>query len=76
MYLTLPELFMDGRDWLTLASRSLLYRYVNVLYMRTVFLVLQIFCHAWSPVVTLSHELIYILGYDMYTVSVTLVNAI
>jgi hypothetical protein len=62
-------------DSLTLASLTLLYRYVNVLYMRTVFLVLQIFCHAWSRLVTFGHELLYIHDFDMYTVSMTLVDA-
>jgi predicted tellurium resistance membrane protein TerC len=65
---------MDGHDSLTLTSLSLLYRYVNVLYMRTLFLVLQRFCHAWSRLITICHKLIYIIGYDLYTVSMSLVN--
>jgi hypothetical protein len=66
---------MDGHDSYTLTSLSLLYRFVNVLYVRTLFLLLNTFCHAWSRLVTLCHELLYILGFDLYTVSMTLVDA-
>jgi hypothetical protein len=66
---------MDGHDSLTFTSLSLLYRYENVLFMRTLFLLLNTFCHAWFRQVTLCHELHYILFFDLYTVSMTLVDA-
>jgi hypothetical protein len=68
-------LIMDGHDSLTVTSLSLLLRYVNDLYMWTLFLLLNTFCYSWSRIVTLCHELLYILGFDLYTVSVTLVDA-
>jgi hypothetical protein len=61
---------MNGHDPLTMTSLSL-YLFVNVLYMRTLILLLNTFWHAWSRVVTLCHELHYILGFDLYTVSMT-----
>jgi hypothetical protein len=66
---------MDGHDSLTLTSLPLLYPYVNVLYMPTLFLLLKAFCHALSRLIALCHELLYILGLDLYTVSMTLVDA-
>jgi hypothetical protein len=71
MYLLLRGLFMDGHDSLTLTSLSLIYRYDNILYMRSLFLLLNMFYRAWSRLVTFCHELLYILGFDLYTVSVT-----
>jgi hypothetical protein len=53
MYLMLPGLFMDGHSPLSLASLSLLYRFVNVLYIWTLFYLLNTFCHASSRLVTL-----------------------
>jgi hypothetical protein len=70
MYLMLRGLFVDGHDPLTLTSLSL-YRFDNVLYMRTVHLLLNTFSHAWSRLVTLYHELLYIHVFDLYTVSET-----
>jgi hypothetical protein len=66
---------MDGHETYTFTSMSLLYRFVKVLYLRTLFILLNTFCHAWSRLVTLCHELLYILGFDLYTVSVILVDA-
>jgi hypothetical protein len=66
---------MDGHDPLTLTSLSLLYLFVNVVYVRNLFLLLNTFCHAWSRLVTICHELLYILGFDLYTVAMTLVYA-
>jgi hypothetical protein len=66
---------MEGHDSLTLTSLSLLYRYDNVLYMRSLFLLLNTFCHAWSRLVTLCQQLLFTLGSDLYTVSMTLVDA-
>jgi hypothetical protein len=68
-------LVMDGHISLTLTSLSLLYRLVNVLYIWTLFLLLNTFCHAWSRLVTLCQELLYIFSFDLYTVSMTLVDA-
>jgi hypothetical protein len=67
MYLMLRQLFMVGHDSYTLTSLSLLYRFVNIIYVRTLFLLQNTFCHAWSHLVTLCHELFYILGFDLYT---------
>jgi hypothetical protein len=64
---------MDGHDPLTSTSLSL-YRFVNVLYIWTLFLLLNTYCHVWSRLVTICHELLYILGFDLYTVSMTLVD--
>jgi hypothetical protein len=68
-------LVMDSHTSLTLISLSLIYRLVTVLYLWSLFLLLNTFCHAWSRLVTLCQELLYILGFDMYTVSMTLVHA-
>jgi hypothetical protein len=68
-------LVMDGHTSLNLTSLSLLYRLVNVLYIWTLFLLLNTFCHTWSRLVTLCHELLYNLGFDLNTVSMTLVDA-
>jgi hypothetical protein len=68
-------LIMDVHDSLTFTFLSLLYRFVNVLYVRTLILLLNTFCHAWSRLITLCHELHFILGFDLYTVSMTLVDA-
>jgi len=57
---------------------TLLERYVNVFYMRTLYIQLNTFftpVYAWLRLVTLCHELLYFLGFDLYTVSMTLVDA-
>jgi hypothetical protein len=59
MCLILCGLDMDGHDSLTLTSLSLLYRFVNVLYVRTLFLLLNTFCHAWYHLFTLSRMTIF-----------------
>jgi hypothetical protein len=71
----LRGLVIDCHASLTLTSLSLLYRLVNVLYMWTLFLLLNTFFHAWSRLVRLFRDIIYILGFDLYTVSMTLVDA-
>jgi len=68
MYHILRCLVMDGHASLSLTSLSLLYRFVNVLYLRTLFLLLNTFCHGLS-------RILYIVGFDLYTVSMTLVYA-
>jgi hypothetical protein len=75
MYLILRCLVMDGHASLSLTSLSLLYRFVNVLYIWTLFLLLNTSCYEWSRIITLCHELLYILGFDLYSVSMTLVDA-
>jgi hypothetical protein len=67
---------MDGHASLSLTSLSLLYRFVNDLYVWTLFLLLNTFCHEWSRLVTHSQRLLYILGFDLHTVSMTLVDEI
>jgi hypothetical protein len=67
-----------GYGWyasLRVTSLSLLYRIVNVVYIWTLFSMLNPFCHEWSRLVTLCHELLYFLGFDLCTVSMTLVDA-
>jgi hypothetical protein len=54
-----------------LSSLSLLYLYVNV---ESIFTNDQL-CHTLPRQVTLIHELLYILGFDLYTVSMTIVEA-
>jgi hypothetical protein len=68
-------LFTDDHTSLTLTSLSLLYRFANVLNIWTLFLLLYTFCHELTRLLTLCHELINILGFDLYTVSMTLVDA-
>jgi hypothetical protein len=75
MYLMLGGLDMDCHDLSTLNCLSLLYRFDNVLYVQTLFLLQKTFCHAWSHLVTLSQELLYILGFDLYTVCMCLFDA-
>jgi hypothetical protein len=75
MYRMLCGLVMDGHDPLTLTSLSLLYRFVNVLYFWTLFLLLNTYYNVWSRLVTLCDELLFILGMDLYTVSMLLVDA-
>jgi hypothetical protein len=48
-------------------------RYFSIL-LDSIFTAQHVF-HAWSRLVTLCHELLFILGFDLYTVSVTLVDA-
>jgi hypothetical protein len=75
VYIMLRELFMDGHDSYTLTSLSLLYRFVYILHVRTLFLVLNTFIHAWYRLYTLCQDLLYILGFDLYTVSMNLIDA-
>jgi hypothetical protein len=74
MYLMLRGLFTDDLDPYTFISLSLLYGFVKFLYVRTLFLLLNTFFHAWSRLVTLCHGLLYIVGFDLYNVSITLVD--
>jgi hypothetical protein len=67
----LRDFVIDGHDTITLTSLSPLYRFVNVLNIWSLFLLLNTFCQAWSRIVTLCHELLYILGFDLYTVPMT-----
>jgi hypothetical protein len=60
---------IEGHSSLTLTSLSLIYRLVNFLNVWSLFLLLKMFYHAWSRLATHCHELLYILGFDLYTVS-------
>jgi hypothetical protein len=75
IYLILRVSVMDVHASLTFTSLSLEYRFVNVLYIWRLFLLLNTFCDAWSRLVTLCHEFHYILGFDLYADSMTLVDA-
>jgi hypothetical protein len=68
-------LFTDVQTKFTLNSLKILYVLVNVLYIWPLFLLLNMFFHACSRLVTLCQELLYILGFDLYTVCMTLVDA-
>jgi hypothetical protein len=72
MYLKRRGLVMDGHAWLT-------YDYsVTIITLRLCSLHAEsIFNaeHVFTRMVTLCHELLYILGFDLYTVSMTLVDA-
>jgi hypothetical protein len=76
MYHISRGLVMDGHVSLRLSYLSLLYHFVNVLYILTLFELLYTLCHEWSRLVTLCHELLYILCFDLYTMCMTLVDAI
>jgi hypothetical protein len=76
MYFMLYGLFFDYNDSITLISMSLLYPYDNYLYMRSPFLLLKTFYNAWSQLVTICHELLNNLSFYLYTVCMTLVDAI
>jgi hypothetical protein len=66
MYLILFGLVFDCHDSLSLTSMSLLYRYDNVLSLRSLFFLLNTFYYAWSRLVTIYHELLYILSFYLY----------
>jgi hypothetical protein len=74
MYLMWRGFVIDGHTSLTLASLLLLHCFVNVLTSGH-FLLMNTSCHAWSRLVTLCHELHYIHGFVLYSVSMTLVHA-
>jgi hypothetical protein len=61
---------MDGHASFTLSSLSLLYRYVNV---KSIFTAEHVLTRMFTPS-QLCHELLYILGFELYTVSMTLVD--
>jgi hypothetical protein len=67
----LRDLVMDYHDTYTLTSLSLLYLLVIFLFIWTLFLLLNTFCHAWSRLVTLCNELLCIIRFDIYTVDAT-----
>jgi hypothetical protein len=75
MYLILRVSVMDDHVSLTFTCLSLGYRFVNVLHIWSLFFLLNTFCHAWSGLVSLCHEFHYILGFDLYADSITLVDA-
>jgi hypothetical protein len=69
MYLMLRGVIMDFQNSLNLTSLSLLYRFVNILYIWTLFLLLNTFWHESTRLVTLCNELLLIVSFDLYTVS-------
>jgi hypothetical protein len=75
MYLMLRGSVTDGHDSLSFTSLSLINLFVNVVYVRTLILLMNTFCHAWSRHDTLRLELHYIVVFDLYAVSMTLVDA-
>jgi hypothetical protein len=68
-------LVMDGHNSLSLTTLSLLYSYANVLHIWILFLLLNSFWHEWSRLVTICLELLYIISFDLYTVSQTFFDA-
>jgi hypothetical protein len=66
MYLIMRVSVMDDHASLTFTPLSLEYRFVNDLYIWSLLFLLNMFCHARSRLVTLCHELHYILGLDLY----------
>jgi hypothetical protein len=75
IYLMLLGIVIGGHASLTLTSVSLLYCFVNVLNIWSLFFLLNMFCHAQSHLVTHCYELICILCFDLYTVCMNLVDA-
>jgi hypothetical protein len=69
-------LLMHGHDSLTLNSLLLLYCFANVLYMLSLFLLLNSFYNTLTRLITICHELLYILSFYLYTVCMILVDAI
>jgi hypothetical protein len=61
---------MDGHASFTLSSLSLLYRYVNV---ESILTAEHVLSRMFMPSLTLP-ELLYILGFDLHTVYLTLVD--
>jgi hypothetical protein len=66
---------MDDHNLLSLTSISLLYHFVNVLYNWIIFLLLNTFWQEWPRLVTLCNELPYIISFDLYSLSMTLIDA-
>jgi hypothetical protein len=69
MYLLFRALVMDGHNSFSLTSLSLLYRFVNILYIWTLFLLQNTFWHEWTRLLTLCKEFLYIISFDLYSVS-------
>jgi hypothetical protein len=63
---------MDGHNSLNLTSLTLLYRFVIILYIWTIFLLLNTFWHERTCLVTHCNDLHYIISFDLHTVSMTL----
>jgi hypothetical protein len=57
------------------ATESLLHRFANVLHIWTLFLLLITFLHEWSRLVTFCNELLYIISFHLFTVSMTIFDA-
>jgi hypothetical protein len=63
MYHMLRQMFMDGHDSYTLTSLSLLYLFVNILYVRTLVFTAE---HVLSRMVSPSHALSRITLYSRF----------
>jgi hypothetical protein len=68
MYIMLRGLIMNCHNSLNLTSLSPLYRFVNILYIWTLFLLLNTFYHKSTRLLTLCNELLYIISFDLFTV--------
>jgi hypothetical protein len=66
---------VDVHNLLSLTSLSLLYCFVNVLYIWTLYLLVNTFWQEWSRIVTLCNELLHIISFELYTLSMTLLDA-
>jgi hypothetical protein len=75
MQIMLHGFAMDDHNSLSLTSLTLLYSFVNVLYIWTLILLLNMFCHDWSRLVTFCNELTNIISFDLHTVSKSFFNA-
>jgi hypothetical protein len=76
MYHMLRRLFMDDHDSYTIISLSLLYSFVKCsLHADSIFTPEHVLSRMVSPSLALLLITLYILGFDLYTVSTTLVDA-
>jgi hypothetical protein len=72
-YITSFDLYILSMTLLDVTEHNLsdsLFRYIW-----TLFLLLNTFWHEWSRLVKHCNELVYIISFDMYTVSMTLFDA-
>jgi hypothetical protein len=71
----LRVLIMDVHNSLNLTFLSLQYPFVNIRYIWTKLLMQNKFWHEWITVVTLCNELLYIICFGVYNVSMILFDA-
>jgi hypothetical protein len=75
MYIMLPGFVVDVYNSLSLTSLSLLYIFVNVLYKQSLFLLQNPFSKEWLRLVKLCYELLYIISFVLYAISMALFDA-